>query len=223
MKNQKKLLLNLVFSLLCIVFPLTVNAAQQANLGEENRTLEVGAESQLLVPETKENIKWKCNKKIVKIKKIKGSKKQTAVIKALKKGNCIVTAQTSQSKYHFYIHVEPKSIMKTIKNNKLSFQVNRINKSKRYIILRLNISNGTKKSLDIEPKYKLQKKSKGKWKTLTTDNQYESTALIFPKQTNYFFSFPLSNIYNRNRLKKGNYRIGIVINQKMKYAKFKIK
>lgn len=76
MKNQKKLLLNLVFSLLCIVFPLTVNAAQQANLGEENRTLEVGAESQLLVPETKGNIKWKCNKKIVKIKKIKGSKKQ---------------------------------------------------------------------------------------------------------------------------------------------------
>jgi len=200
---------------------VSAKAADTMNVNEEERHLVVGATSRLAVPQGNGKVNWKCNNEnIVKI--TKGKYSQKSIIKARKKGNCIITATCDDTIYRFYIHAEPKEVIKKVTDNKISFNIEKVKKNKRYVILRMKVSNGTKSEIDIEPTYKVSKRVKGRWVGLKSDVIYEGAALVYTGNTSHSYSLAISNIYDREKLIKGTYRIGIMINNKMKYAKFVI-
>lgn len=105
---MKKLRNYLLVLLLCLtsVFAFGVNAEAAARLNKKSISLAVGQTFKLKVKGTKKKIKWSSsNKKIASVSK-KG------VVKAKKKGKCVITAKVGSKKYKCKVTVKAASVLK---------------------------------------------------------------------------------------------------------------
>lgn len=85
----------------------SVSAAKK--ITRKNITLKVGKTKTLKFKNASKKVKWSTsNKKVVKIKKKKGKKKNTAVIKAVKKGTAKITAKSGSRKMIVKVKVKGK-------------------------------------------------------------------------------------------------------------------
>lgn len=160
---------------------------------------------------------------MVKITKKKGKNNRFAVVKVNKKGNCVVTAKSGKKTYKFSIHAEPKKTIKNYTGTKTKFTLVNIKKTKKYVVARLRVSNGKNSVLEFDPTYRLEKKVNEKWVKIKQNIDVAGTGVGFSGNNSLTYSVVLSDLYDINDLTKGKYRIGLILNNKMKYVSFKLK
>ncbi|MFQ9515748.1 MAG: immunoglobulin-like domain-containing protein [Eubacterium sp.] len=200
-----------------------VKAAEQTKT-TENLVYVAGNTYVISVPRAENNVKWEVDKnKIVKISKEYGKNNRNIKVKAKKRGKCVITANCGEEVYKYIIHVEPKETYKSYNGKKVKFSIVKVKRSKKYVIVRIKIANGKNTVLTIDPDYVLQKKSDGKWVTVKQKYATAGTGIGISGKISMTYSVILSNLYDINELTKGKYRFGIELNNKMKYAHFKLK
>lgn len=104
----------------------------------------------------------------------------------------------------------------------VTMKVKKVVKTNKKVKVKVTVSNQGNKEIDVESGVILQKKTGNQWKKITYRKNSASTSNVYVvasgrKKT---MIIPLTNFYKRSKLKKGRYRIGIMINNKMKYARF---
>lgn len=223
MKKNKKISIVIVLIFMCIVFKVSVNAAQESKLKSDVKGVIQGDEVLLKVQDAGKKAKWRVsNKKILKIKKVYGKNNKSVKLLAKKKGKAIVTAKVGKKKYSFVIYVEPEDTIQVYKGTKIKTALVSIKNKKNYKAIRIKVCNGTKKRITVLRNYELQKKIDGKWQEIVPpyDENAIADEMQLSKNTNEAHSIILTNRYYLNQLTSGTYRIKIKINNKNKYIKF---
>lgn len=110
-------------------------------------------------------------------------------------------------------------------SGKVNLKVNQVIKKNKKIEIKMTVSNNTNKEISVgSGVVVLQKRINNKWKKIKQKKNVASTSLAYVleggKKKKLIYNLMYS--YKKSELKKGKYRIGMVINNKIKYSKFVI-
>lgn len=103
-------------------------------------------------------------------------------------------------------------------------KVRQVTKKNSNVRVKVVVNNNTSKEISAGAGYTLQKKSGNGWEKIKAKKNAStpSFAYMIESGKKKSLSFNLRNSFKKSDLKKGKYRIGISVNNKIKYARFTI-
>lgn len=106
----------------------------------------------------------------------------------------------------------------------VTVKVGKMEETKNKIQLKMTVRNHTDKEVEMESCYVLQKKEDGKWKTVQYKKNASSSSMVYviEEQKKKVLQINLSSMYPKKELKEGKFRLGVIIDNKTKFAKFVI-
>lgn len=109
-------------------------------------------------------------------------------------------------------------------SGKIILKVKQVTKTNSKTRVKVTVNNNTNKDISVGAGYTLQKKYGNKWKKIKVKKNASmpSYAHMIERKKKKSLSFNLRNSFKKSDLKKGKYRIGLVVNNKIKYAEFLI-
>lgn len=216
--------------LILLAMSLNLLFYNNANAAEKITTFypvfEKGGTFKLTMEDPDTEVQWsKSNKKIVKILNNTGTKGGKIKVKALKEGECKITARTRNKLSRYMVCVVPKDKIKSYAGKKNKVSLLKVKISKYHVNIKIKISNSQNKSLDYIKDDSLQKSINGKWIKIKMPEGYgenESMPRLAKKST-LITTVNLSSKYGRNQLTAGTYRLGVRLNKKIHYISFELK
>lgn len=165
--RRKSILYLLLVVVLCNIINVqdgyAVSKKKKIGFAKKNITITAGKKTNLKFKNPTNKVKWSVsNKKVVKLVKKKGNKKNIAVLKGLKKGKCKITARCGGKKYSIKVIVKQKT------TNKVTGETINAKAVKNKILITENLeiqleTNGNKTYYFDESPGKLEKNVGDKW------------------------------------------------------------
>lgn len=224
---NKKIVCLLLITMFCQLVSIQESSAatKKKDIGFSTKKITVteGKRTDIKFKKPTKKVKWKVtNKKIVKLIRKKGKRKNIITIKGIKKGTCKVTAKCGKKKYSIKIIVKPKASKINNSDKKIEAKVvkNVISKTDDLEIIVKNIGKETY-YISYEPG-KLERKEGSNYVELKLKNDINwiETALVLCNGQEQKINIPINAYYEG--VTSGSYRYTKKIGKEDVSVEFKI-